>query len=449
MGNTTVVSPADRLLQEKRRRAMNKKCATSDPNEFYCAGRDGNIDYVRQNITKMSKKDINYLEGNDTALHVATRNNHVEVVQLLLNAGISRTIINKYGKMPHEESTSPEMKSLYTRVSTTRFYESNPESCFDTFASEDIKPNESSAQVDTRKKNDTSQKESSSRVDFIKTFENENQLDDYSLNQETAAMWFKFFKWVSRTFSGVLNRADFRSDLFNLESDRDFDEFLKQAAPDNEAYKQTVKALIQAERSNDIVPLITLYTSEYGGEKVPFYDILNNQLALVSGDYGNTAHFCDRFVYEFSMKNDTLAQHAFVGKSYRGIRMSQSTIERYKKLAELGKNGIIATKTFTSTSKIDTEALRFIEKSKNKQERPVLFIFNIWHPCKTIIDVTEVSCYPEEEEVLIIPGNLFRICSVTEKPELTEIRLEQKKINISTFRKIRHTLKAMQEKFND
>jgi hypothetical protein len=428
MGTSASRCPADEMMHQMRRQAIRKPCTHSKPSDFYCACRDGDIDYVREHLTEMSIEDVDKLERNgDTAVHVATRNEHKEIVQLLVNAECSRTTLNYCGKMPHEEIKTPEMSKIYERPTSTRFHELNPKTSLETF-----KP---------RDQEDVQQP----KFAWIQTFENEREIKDYSLNQQTTAMWFQFFNWVSHTFSERLDRDDFHANLFDLESDRDFATFLKDTIQDDDAYKRTREALKKAEMAKDIVPLITLYTSEFGKGKIPFYEILNKQLALVSEDDNKTAHFCDRFICEFNMKSDQLEKRAYAGQTFRGVSMNDSDVEVYEELTINNKKGIIATKTFTSTSKNKKVALKFA-KAKRKEHKPVLFVFNIPNPCNTIVSVKNISRYPQEEEVLIIPGNLFRVERVAKNPDLTEIHLEHMNVKISFYKKITQTIKAARQR---
>ena len=60
---------------------------------------NGNADTVRVLLQHQDKVNINNLDvDGSTALHLAVRNNHIEVVQLLLAAGIDTTIQDMYGR---------------------------------------------------------------------------------------------------------------------------------------------------------------------------------------------------------------------------------------------------------------------------------------------------------------------------------------------------------------
>jgi hypothetical protein len=98
---------------------MAKSSTTS---QFYYACRNGEIDAVREQISKMSLEEIDQIQANgSTALHAATYYGHTEIVQLLLERGASRSIQNKHKCLPFDEAGNEETKKLFTRRSTTRF----------------------------------------------------------------------------------------------------------------------------------------------------------------------------------------------------------------------------------------------------------------------------------------------------------------------------------------
>ena len=427
MGQRSSTCPADEMLRQKRNKATLKESIPSQASEFYFACRNGNIDYVREHIKGMSLEEIDKLEPNgSTALHAATFYDNKEVVQLLFDAKCSRTKLNRYGNMPYEEIQTEEMRKLYERPTLTRFHETDPNTSFASFLHDDEEEQQPQA-----------------RLDWVKVFENDAEVMEYLTNHQTTTMWLKFFDWASHTFSRFLDRNDYSANLFELNSDRDFDDFLKRAIPNDDEYKRARKALIEAEEDKSIIPLIELYTSEFEHGGVPFYQVLNRQLALSSDTDVNTAHFCDRFVREFDLKTHELEKRAYTGLTYRGATMNDSDIEKYEHLSFYGKNhGIIATRTFQSTSKNKQVALRFAAQNHNEFKR-VLFVFKISKPCSTICSIFDVAEYGAEEEVLIMPGNLFKVNQIVKSPELIEIYLEHLKITISFFTKIAQTMKAV------
>ncbi|CAF1680333.1 unnamed protein product, partial [Didymodactylos carnosus] len=63
-----------------------------------------------------------------TALHVAAYYGHSTIVKLLLDADACRSIRNRHGRTAFEESSIPEIKSLFNReADTSRFIGSSDE----------------------------------------------------------------------------------------------------------------------------------------------------------------------------------------------------------------------------------------------------------------------------------------------------------------------------------
>ena len=86
----------------------------------YC--RSGDITEVKRSLQTMTTAEIceSDPKTGDTALHLATRYGHTEIVQLLLENGAMREVYNNKNKIPVQETQSAEMKALFDR-STSRF----------------------------------------------------------------------------------------------------------------------------------------------------------------------------------------------------------------------------------------------------------------------------------------------------------------------------------------
>jgi len=101
---------------------MTSKSQSSTTSEFYYACRNGLIDQVREQLPNMSLEEIDQIQANgSTALHAACYNNHKEIVQLLLDKGASRSILNIHRCLPYDEAENEEIKKLFIRQSATRF----------------------------------------------------------------------------------------------------------------------------------------------------------------------------------------------------------------------------------------------------------------------------------------------------------------------------------------
>jgi len=101
---------------------MASNTRSSTVSDFYYACRNGKIDEVREQLPHMSLEEINQVQANDsTALHAACFYGHKEIVELLLEKGASRSILNKHKCLPYDEAEDDEIKKLFRRQSATRF----------------------------------------------------------------------------------------------------------------------------------------------------------------------------------------------------------------------------------------------------------------------------------------------------------------------------------------
>ncbi|CAF1305599.1 unnamed protein product [Didymodactylos carnosus] len=308
--------PAEDLLRRRKNDAISQKIKRGIASDFYFACRNGRIEYVQEKLKTMTVDEINKVEPNgSTALHAATFYNHVNIVSELFKVQCSRTVYNNHGNLPYDEIQTDEMRQLFERSSRTRFHEQNLDKSFEMFTPEQ-----------------------SQHRNYIQMFKPEKDVMEYITNRQTMVMWLKFFDWFSHKFSRFIDRTealnedgteregDYKASLFDLDADRDLDEFLKEV--DAETYDENKNALRSAQTSESVVPLINLYTRE--GE---FYKTSNERLALTitsddtKNDLNGTSALCDRFVREFDMRQNELSQIAYTGVSYRGVTMKAEDLQ--------------------------------------------------------------------------------------------------------------------------
>ncbi|CAF1351190.1 unnamed protein product [Rotaria magnacalcarata] len=95
---------------------------SSTTNQLYYACRNGKIDEVREQLSKMTLAEIDQVQANgSTALHAACYYGHVEIVKLLLKRHASRSVENIYKCVPYDETENEEIKKLFLRESSNRF----------------------------------------------------------------------------------------------------------------------------------------------------------------------------------------------------------------------------------------------------------------------------------------------------------------------------------------
>jgi hypothetical protein len=367
--------------------------------------------------------ELNALQPNgSTALHAATYYEHRDIVELLLRYGCNRTTLNRYGKRAYEEARTPEMKKLFDRPNlTSRFHELDPTHTIALYIAEDAKTNSNP--------NCTS--------NYVHFFKSDDEILEYSLNQETTAFWFNIYNWFTHSFHSWLQYDNFHVDAFDLQNHADFKQFLQNLS--DPMKRQHCQRFIQeASRRNSIEPLITLYSSEEAG----LYRPLNQQLAGSPSEVQNTTHLCDRFVMEFYLKREQLKQRAFTGITFRGATLTCDDIAVYRSAVHNNSTAVLAFKAFTSTSTDPFVALGFaMQNPIDERQKHVVFVFEIDKVSSTIFSIEDISIYGHEREVLILPGTLFVVTEVQEDTELnvTQIVLRHRQVSFSFMTKLKQT----------
>ncbi|CAF1265775.1 unnamed protein product [Adineta steineri] len=514
-------NPSAAITKSKQKETVRhlKRIQHQELSPFYSACEKGDFIYVKEKVKTLSSDELDQLESTgETALHIATRNNRLETVRLLLRSGCSRNMYNSSGKLPYEEAQTDEMKQLFASPNSDHFFEANPQDSYGIFrplmaigkltALKTTEPEQIKTTADTVENKD--------KPIWNQELKSEEEVMEYLTNRQALAMWIKICSWIYRRFGGCIRRReeegnDFAPELFDLNKDRDLEKFLS-SIPSNEnqsivtakedaeeremktlrqrlmstccckntivpvpqslqstdtdsviitqpkmnnrkydssksmhsrlAASQNPRDFIEASKEfNSIIPLIHLYTEK----NLRFYAELNKNLAIIDNNPNRGASLCDRFIREFDLKEAELAQFAFVGTTYRGTSMSMSDVINYRKASEQNPKWMIAPRAFQSTSINRVKAIEFLH-SKKQDGKPVgLMVFHIPVACSTILAIKEISRYPQEDEVLIMPGNLFTITKVTQcedDPTLPEVHLEHVKRDISFFKKLRAIFRA-------
>ncbi|CAF0839069.1 unnamed protein product [Adineta ricciae] len=145
--------------------------------------------------------------------------------------------------------------------------------------------------------------------------------------------------------------------------------------------------------------LLIAYTAETN-----FYSILNIHLAKMRVE-NLTAEENLKLAYYIGI----IARHpnfdtlSYTGVTYRGMMVTADDIKQYTKGAR------ILTKTFSSSSVEPNVALRFMTNDSTTSNRSsTLCIYEIRNP-RTALDIRNISMFPDEEEVLILPYSAFKI----------------------------------------
>lgn len=217
-----------------------------------------------------------------------------------------------------------------------------------------------------------------------------------------------FIRLVEEIRNDYLERIDFNVDQKLL-----IDNYLKESI-----------------EKKDPIPLVRAYT-----EKTPFVNKLNEDLAKIGSDfrfqmldgiYQDNEPLKGFGEYLFT---SILSHHSrlnpyryFLGRTFRGMNVNQSDLDQY----EEGK--VILTRTFLSSSTDENIAQAFLNVNQ-LNIYPVLCIYHIRNRLSTI-DVQQISKYPNEKEILIIPFVTFRIIRVEKNLNgISVIELDQCELN--------------------
>ncbi|CAF1307326.1 unnamed protein product [Didymodactylos carnosus] len=315
----------------------------------------------------MTADDIDRLEttrmGKSTALHAASFYGHIEVVKLLLEHNASKTIRNFDNLTAEDEACTRDIKCLLSNEEDNhRFGGSSSE-------------NEPPQWI----------------------FVEENIIAKAS----------SYRKWLERGSHNMAYSVD-----TIIENYLQKDELLENVH-DHNVIKEL---LLKAARENDPTPIVRAYTLE-----TQFYKCLNRDLASTSIDVLNTHAIFDHVIQQFWNSHGRIAgiiaqhpklkKYAHFGKCYRGMQMTDRELFHYK------DGNRIMNKSFLSSSINETEACNYALKNfshtvaVNNNKFPVIFIFTITN-YRTASDISTISEYPEEREILIAPYSVFEIVHI-------------------------------------
>lgn len=176
------------------------------------------------------------------------------------------------------------------------------------------------------------------------------------------------------------------------------------------AYQFINRCFQEAFDTNDVKPIVVAYTSG-----TSFHRVLNNDLAqMISTDDLRDIRISldapgDRCYWEGSLDVACiLLNHPQLNcceikeemTVYRGMAVEKNVLERYSP----GKR--LMNKTFLSTSKLSLTTVHFSGSSPDKVACLCIFTL-VPNERRTAIDIGNLSLFPGEEEVLILPYATF------------------------------------------
>ncbi|CAM4919098.1 unnamed protein product [Rotaria socialis] len=347
--------------------ASNSSAVTKSSN-FYYNCRNNDIDEANRLLHTLTLKEINQIEPNgSTALHAAAYYGNYEIVKMLLAKGAQRTIKNIHGCIPYEEAKTKDIKKLF-------------------------------------KRQDRAGTESKSRF---------------------AAEKGPSFEWIF-VESDPSSYASFnRKSLWKCQTDEEFDRlcrgirqyYINENGPLTDVkHIEEVRLFIdEAIEHKDPTQVVRAYTAETG-----FYRRVNMDLSQMPTHWSGTKH--ERNLASIMMFHPVFQSFGFTGETYRGMSMSLQDLKQY------AVNSVFMNKTFLSTSKQRKEAESFAVSDNSSTVSLVVCKYLIKR-IGTALAIENISEYPWEQEVLILPYASFRVKRLEKSTgnagPITEIDIEE------------------------
>ncbi|CAF2141838.1 unnamed protein product [Rotaria magnacalcarata] len=342
--------------------------ASSKVSRFYLACRNNDIDEVKRMITSMSADEINRLEetslGMSTALHAAAYYGHCQVVDILVAHQADPTIRNFAGLTPCEETAKRDVAYVFRnhrKIDNTlndRFLQAN------------------------------------SNLEWI----------SYNPNMIKHATHYE--KWLETGYRNMqFIIEDSLHGYLKLTEELNND-------PDIDKVRELFEEAIEKHDPKFIVKAYTLETS--------FYRVLNRQLAKTSTEMLNQKFIFDPKIQPFWQnygriaaiiaRHPDLQKYAVDGLFFRGMILSANELLKYK----VGER--ILTKTFASCSLHSSVAEDFAASDRDLESDsyPIICEYNIINK-RSALKIEDLSAYPAEKEVLIVPFCVFEIVKIKTK----------------------------------
>ena len=327
----------------------------------------GDWKLLRENLI-LSGINISLDNEGNTALHLATRHGHIEIIRLLLRYHASRTVVNKEGKIPEQMNSDSNIIKQYEMP--VRPLPTKDDNYFV----------DTSLDVKLIEWNDSY--ENAYRI----AFENHQHMK----------------RWITKIPLKKLLQA----------IDKDYLD--KLTFPSNETLVTLKKQLQTAIDKNELMNLISMYTGTSG-----FYKLLNEDLAKLGSDFRFVTARLDypdneppkdlgEYIYASLIVNHKAFQdYRYAGTTCRGMNITVQDLEVYKP----GK--IIITRAFLSTSADRSIAEIFLDYADEINRPPVICQYSITNP-RSSLYIASMSKMPDENEVLIVPFTVFEIQKISD-----------------------------------
>jgi hypothetical protein len=174
--------------------------------------------------------------------------------------------------------------------------------------------------------------------------------------------------------------------------------------------------LNEAREKNDPTYLLRIYTIDG-----IFYTEINEYMAS-----GKSKQVFNKLCHEWSgyyagclMKNPAFKPYHFSRVTFRVMVINREAFNQYE-------HGVVVTnKAFQSSSKLPAVARKFAQKKGRILGKVSVLIQHTIVDRKSALDIASLSEFPEEEEVLMVPGILFKVDYVDRSLEPYQIHLRQ------------------------
>ena len=240
---------------------------------------------------------------------------------------------------------------------------------------------------------------------------------------------------VDFTFKPILNKSDlivpvFLSELLNQPDSskyKDFDEYLM-----NSYGEKMCKLISQVYKINCPNSIRVKYWLRAYTLETAFYDTINTE--LMQGKIENYINYISLLYH--GIENNYI-KFNLTDNLYRGAVMNTSEINNIKEHQKKSNNydsgyplpfGLLYCKSFMSFSLDKDIALGFMRKKSPKSyQTRVLYILlnsnNIYEKFATNADLTKISYFTHEKEILLFPFSFYEINRIEEKDNYYEIYL--------------------------
>ena len=337
--------------------------AAANIRTLYDACSVDDVTTVQRLLLRVSIEELNSLDiEGQTCLHVASNRGNREITQLLVDRGAQCEVRDRNGRTPKDVASNEDVKKIL-----------NP-------------PEEKVFQ----------------RCAFNET---QNQRINWLFGRDKAEA---FSRAIHR---GCITNRGIRKTVEKIEKAK--------IIPANDESKQgkTLRYFLnQAREQNDATYLIRMYTIDG-----IFYRTINDYMAE-----GTSKAVFEKLCRKWSgyyvgciMKDPGLSSYRFAGVTYRGMMIDHEDFSRYQ------PGTVVTNKALQSSSKLQRVALTFSRvDSPTLGQVSVLIRHTIVDP-KAALDIRSISEFPNEEEVLLLPGILFMTDYVNKDSEPCEVHLRQ------------------------